>query len=245
MSRSLTLGAILRATLLAAVFASMLTAAFHSLVTEPVIDQAIALEEQHQHALGMPEEEPAVSRPAQKLGLILGWGIYGLTFGLLFAAAYQAARGLLPAASEAAKGLWVTVLAYGSVVLLPALKSPANPPGQGDPETIGYRQALFLGLMLLGVVGSAAAIAAAHRFGPSTRRALLASALTWLVAAVMLVGLLPPSPDALTMDAGIVMTFRQLSLAGLTLFWLAFAVLFSWMVSRRTEASLHPAPTTA
>jgi hypothetical protein len=33
--------------------------------------------------------------------------------------------------------------------LVPALKYPANPPAVGDPETIYYRESLYIGLLTI------------------------------------------------------------------------------------------------
>ena len=90
----LSLGTILKGALIAGLAAAMTTAIFHLIVTEPLIDQAIALEETH-HQEGTAEgehQQPIVSRQAQKGGLVAGFLIYGLVWSLLMGIAYHAAH---------------------------------------------------------------------------------------------------------------------------------------------------------
>ena len=39
------------------------------------------------------------------------------------------------------------------MAIFPFLKYPANPPGVGEPESIGYRQTLYVGFIALAVLG--------------------------------------------------------------------------------------------
>lgn len=234
MQSALPLGSVLKAALLAAIFAAMVTAGFHSFATEPVIERAIALEEAHAHAMGEAEEPPVVSREVQRGGLILGYGLYGLAWGLMFGVAYMAARRFLPAA-EGRRALWVAAIAYVCVGLLPMLKYPANPPGVGDPGTIEYRQGLYLALLGLGVLAGAVSIAVARMRQQNAMQSLVASAAVLLVAAGLLLALLPGNPDEVTVPLDLLSQFRLFSVVGVTLFWGVFAVGFAWLISRAVQ----------
>ena len=115
--RPLPLGTILKAAIIAGVLAGLTVAVFHLIVTEPIIDQAIALEEQQAHGAG-GHEEPIVSRRVQKGGLILGYLLYGLTWALPFGVVYQVAQRWLPADSRMKQGLLLVFIAYWSVSLV-------------------------------------------------------------------------------------------------------------------------------
>ena len=152
--REVSLGTILKAAIIAGLLAGLTVSVFHLVVTERLIDQAIEMEEQQAHAPGAAahdEEEPIVSRRVQKGGLVLGYLLYGLTWALPFGVVFQLARRWLPNASGMKQGLVLAFFAYWAVCLLPFLKYPANPPGVGDPETIGYRQTLYLGFLVLSI----------------------------------------------------------------------------------------------
>jgi predicted cobalt transporter CbtA len=229
------LSSVLWSALLAGVVAGLAAAAFHFFATEPVIDRAITLETIRHQAAGT-FEEPMVSRGVQQVGLFVGFVIYGLTWSLLFGATFHVTKRWLPAWSVLKRGLFLALAAYWSVALFPFLKIPANPPGVGDPETINLRQGLYLSALVLGVLGTALAIAIARspRYGWRPAFAFLA------VFAIVVYIALPGNPDAIEMPMQIVLTFRALSIAGLTLFWavlgLTFGALLRW---QSTRPALH------
>jgi predicted cobalt transporter CbtA len=231
----LSLGTVLKAALIAGVVAGMAAATFHFVATEPLIDRAIALETARQ---GATHEEPMISRDVQHLGLFLGFLLYGLTWSLMFGAAYHLVQRWLPAWSALKRGLLVAAAAYWSVALLPFLKYPANPPGVGDPDTIALRQGLYLGILALSI-GATVLAAAFARSGPRRWRPALAGLVAY-GAVVYLV--LPANPDAITMPGEIISAFRWLSIAGLTVFWAVFGLTFGALLQRRArQVTLRPA----
>src|SRR5438067_12367802 len=83
------LGTALKAAVLAALLAALIAAAFHELVSEPLIEQAIQLEAARQP--GQPEEE-VVSRPVQRAGLVLALALYGVTWALALGGVFALAQ---------------------------------------------------------------------------------------------------------------------------------------------------------
>jgi predicted cobalt transporter CbtA len=215
----LSLGSVMRAALLAGVAAGLLAALFNFILTEPIIDRAITLETLRHQAEGT-YEEPMVSRGAQQVGLFVGFVLFGLTWSLLLGAAYHISQRWLPAWSRLGRGLLLAALGLWAVALFPALKYPANPPGVGDPDTIGYRQALYLGFLGLSVAAALVASIVAYRRGWRVGVAVLA------VVSLVLFVAMPPNPDPLTMPADIVIPFRLFSALGLCVFWAAMGLVF-------------------
>jgi hypothetical protein len=195
-----------------------IASAFHGLFTEPVIDRAIAAEKGRAAAQpGHHGEEPVVSRRAQKIGLVAGLLLYGATWGLLVGLAVHATQGWAPRTwSSARHGAVLAGLLGWSVAIFPSLKYPANPPGVGDPASIGYRQTLYVGFIALAVLGLALAAALGRRTG-----GWLAPALLYAAWASGLYVLMPANPDPVPLFQAIVGPFRALSLAGLAIFWAA------------------------
>jgi predicted cobalt transporter CbtA len=227
----LSLGSVMRAALLAGVAAGLLAAVFNFILTEPIIDRAITLEALRQQAEGS-YEEPMVSRGTQQVGLFVGFLLLGLTWSLLLGAAYHIAQRWLPGWSRLGRGLLLAGLGLWAVALFPGLKYPANPPGVGDPETIGYRQALYLGFLGLSVVGTVVAYAVAYRRGWRIGLAVLA------VISLVLFVAMPPNPDPLTMPADIVTPFRVFSVLGLCVFWAVMGLVFGALLPAEREAPL-------
>lgn len=236
------LGAVLRAAVVAGLIAGLGVAGFHWLLTEPVIDRAIEIETRLSQARGTPAEEPVVSRRAQRVGLVFGFLLYGATSGLLFGVLFHLTRAWRPLAwTGARRGFLLAVLAAWSVGVFPLLKYPANPPGVGDPETIGYRQGLYLGFIGLSVIGAVLAFGLQRSLSHMGRWAWPAALVLYLVYLVVVYWAMPANPDPVRMPAQVVRPFRALSLAGLVLFWTilaaAFGVLARDRVPRAVEGS--------
>jgi len=136
--------------LAAGLVAGVLAGLVGLLAGEPALDRAVELESA---AAGASAEVagPAVSRGGQRAGLVVGTALAGLAIGALFGVAAAWAVGRI------AGGAWTRSLKLGAVlvatvVVLPAVKYPANPPGAGDPATLSARTTLYLGLVTLGLV---------------------------------------------------------------------------------------------
>lgn len=219
-------GAILLAVAAAGMLAGLVAGVFHYVATEPVIERAIVLEDSMHH--DATDEAPVVTRDVQRKGGIVGWVLYGLFVGLIFGAVYALARPQVNGAGLVLNAILVALAACWLVGLFPFLKYPANPPGVGDPDTIGYRQALFVLFWVLSVGGVLMAGWADRLLRPrlSGMQRYVAVAALYAIYAVVLFIAMPPNPDPVEMPADLVNTFRLLSAAGLALFWLVLGASF-------------------
>ncbi|MBM2825984.1 MAG: hypothetical protein HW403_48 [Dehalococcoidia bacterium] len=235
---------ILTRSLLAGLVAGAILAIFHLAFTEPVIDMAIGYES----ALGgmSAPDAPApthadVSRSVQRVGLVVGFVAYGVFLGALFGAAYYVSRRLRVIDGAKGNGAVMGAMAYWAVALIPFLRYPANPPAVGDPESIGQRQALFLSVMGLALVGVALTLAMKALL--SSRGALAGrQPLQWAVClagyGLYSLGLylaMPPNPDSIPIPMDVVTSFRALSMIGLTIFWATMTAVFLWMQRRERQ----------
>lgn len=240
------LGGALKVTLVAGLLAGLLASVFHQLLTEPVIDRAIAAEQAR--AAAQPghahEETPVVSRGGQKIGLAVGLLLYGLTWGLLIGLGLYATRDSAPSGwSLGRRGLLVAGLGGWSVALFPFLKYPANPPGVGEAATIGSRQALYVGFIVLALIGIglAAAIRQAVRGSARGMRGWIAPVAFYAVWALGIYALMPPNPDPVEVSETIMRPFRALSLAGLVVFWGGFSLALAYLGRERTHGPVRAA----
>ena len=239
----MTFPTVFRAAVAAGVVAGLLLGLFHLVATEPVIDAAIAIEE----AAAMPHsvaEEPVVSRDTQRVGLILGFLLYGLALGVLFCGAFFLVHRALPLESPALKAALLALAGYWCLALVPFLKYPANPPGVGDPETIQFRQGVALLLMVLLLAGAALSL-----YLPRWIRGLSPWAIVVanVLFASLLLAVLPANIDPVEMPLELVDQFRILSLTGLSLFWSVFSALIVWQLRAAGQdpaASLRERPAT-
>lgn len=212
--------------LVAGVIAGLAAATFHFVVTEPVIDRAITLETVRHQAEGT-YEEPMVSRELQKVGLFVGFLIYGLTWSLLFGPVFHVVQRWLPGRGSLQRGAFLAGAALWSTALFPFLKYPANPPGVGDPDTITFRQALYLSVLVVSVLGTVFAVALAHARGWRPGAAFL------IIFSSAVYVLLPANPDAIRTSPDVLWTFRVLSVVGLAVFWAVLGLSFGLLLQRQ------------
>ena len=183
--------------MLVGLLAGLLVFAFGKFFGEPQVDRAISFETMLREAkakaaeakgIHVVEEPELVSRPVQAgWGLFTGVTVYSTAFGglfaLVFAAVHRRAVDLGPRATSA---LLATV-GFASVYVIPNLKYPANPPSVGEPETIGYRTALYLLMLALSV--ATMVVASVQRKRLATRYGRWTAALTaiafYLVAMIV------------------------------------------------------------
>lgn len=235
---SRSLGNIILSAVVVALIAGLLVAVFQFVLTEPIMERSIEIEKSLRQVQEVTGETLLVDRNAQRAGLFLGFVMYGLTWGLLFGVLYHVVQNRLRDISTSLRSLVPVLLTGWSVALFPFLKYPANPPGVGDPETIQYRQTLYLAFIALSAVITCLAFVIQRYLGRpgATGRSTWSK---WAIVlgayaapAVVLYTAFPPNPDAILMPADLVWTFRVLSFAGQALFWLAYAAGFAWFAVR-------------
>src|SRR3954464_10440323 len=160
----------IRRGLAAGLLAGLLAGLFAFVTGEPLLDQAIGLEESaHQQAQAFATHEhegdghtPAdggevFSRSTQKVGLFFATGLSGAFVGGLFGLAFAYLRGRLDSGSDWTRSLSLAAAIFIGAALIPFLKYPANPPTIGDPATIGARTAAYfamVGLSLLAILAA-------------------------------------------------------------------------------------------
>ena len=189
-------------------------------------------------AAGLPEhgEEEVFSRSIQKVGLFFAMGLSGVFVGGLFGMAYAYFRGRLASGSEWNRSLSLAGATFVGAFLIPFVKYPANPPGVGDPATIGSRTVSYfamVALSLLVVLGAwYAARALRVRGGVNAPARHLAVGLGAAVAVGVLFLVLPAAPDPGEFPAGLLWDFRLSSLGTQLVLWTGLGVAFGLLSER-------------
>ena len=212
----------------AGLLAGLLAGAVATFFGEPQLDRAIALEPAGSGV-------PLVARDTQRVGLLVATALYGVALGGMFALAFAALRGRVRGLGDRALALGLGGVLFVAVGLVPFAKYPANPPGVGDPGTVGARTWLYLTMVAVGLLAALAAWRAARRVaasrGPWARRGVAAGVFLGTVAVAWL--LLPgaqPAPPGFPAD--VLWSFRAAALATQAVMWAALAALFAGMVER-------------
>jgi predicted cobalt transporter CbtA len=243
--------------MLVGVVAGLLVFGFSKVFGEPQVDRAIAFEtamdeakDKAQVAAGMPAAEPEpelVSRQVQaSFGLLTGVVVYSTAFGGLFALVFACANGRVGNVSPRAVSALLATGGFIAIYIVPILKYPANPPSVGEPETIGYRTALYFLMMLVSIVAMVGAVIMRRRLVPrygDWSAALMAAGAYIVVIAVaqLLLPAIDEVPDAFPAVA--LWKFRVASLGMQVIMWATIGLLFGALTERAMAAN-HRYPAT-
>jgi predicted cobalt transporter CbtA len=207
-------------TLLSGAIAGTLLGLINQVMVEPFVDDAIKIETQNMISDGKMVDSQEVNsiRLWQKGGEIVAGTILGTSIGALLGLVFVYARNSLPGSNNKKKGIILAGIMFFVLFLVPSLKYPSNPPAIGDPETIVYRQSLYIGM--LAVSGfSALGLALLYRNTNQKESKKVVIPLIYVAIVSIAFIILPPNPDDITISMGLVMNFRIVSTLTMGLFW--------------------------
>jgi predicted cobalt transporter CbtA len=222
--------------MLVGLVAGLVVFAFARWTGEPQVDRAIAFEASMDQARGEPAEPEMVSRKIQRgLGLLAGAVTYSSALGGIFGLVFAFSQGRFGVSSPRALALWIAVLGYISVALVPSLKYPANPPSVGSLETIGMRTAAYFLAIALSLASMTLSLQLARRL---TRRfgvwnGSLLAVFLFVLLTVTLSSFLPAVDEVpQAFPASLLWKFRIASGEMQLLLWGTLGVLFGWLTER-------------
>jgi predicted cobalt transporter CbtA len=225
-------------TLLAGAIAGTILGAINQVAVEPYIERAIELEMLQQNTLAESDQvinpaEFAAYRLWQRGGEIIAGTILGLSIGSLYGIVFAYTRGSVSGTNNnnKKKALIVAGIMWLVLFLVPALKYPPNPPAVGDPETIYYRQSLYVaflaisGFSALGLAFLCRKMMVAS--SNNTKKAMIIiipSAYAAIMAGAYLA--MPANPDPINAPIDLVVGFRITSAITISMFWAILGVIF-------------------
>jgi predicted cobalt transporter CbtA len=229
-------------TLSSGVIAGIILALLNLGIVEPTIDKAISLEVQKQVSSGenVNMSELIDYRYWQKAGAFAGGSIYGAGLASLFGVIFVFARNKLPGKNNKQKAIFLAGIMWFVLFLMVALKYPANPPAVGDPETIYYREILYVAyIMTSGFVALGMAVIWI-RTRMNSKRIII----PLMYAAIMVTAyfVMPSNPDKIEISMNLIQTFRILTAITIGVFWgvlgITFGSLWDKLLSKeQTEAT--------
>jgi hypothetical protein len=228
--------------MLCGLVAGLLVFLFAKYFGEPNVDGAIAVEDQIARAAGEPPEPVLVSRTLQATwGLFTGTMVFSIAMGGIYALVYAFAWGRLGRLGARAAAALIALGGFVVLYLMPYLKYPANPPSVGNPDTIGYRTALYFGVLVLSIVALVAALnlgrALLGRLGRwHAAMAGVAASLVIMVVVDLAMPNINEVPDIF--PAVLLWQFRLVALGMQVILWTALGLLFGEL----TERALARAP---
>src|ERR671919_1631917 len=214
-------------TLLAGAIAGTILGIINQVAVEPYIEQAIELEMRNTAQSGqvIDPAEFAAYRFWQKGGEIIAGTILGLSIGSLYGIVFAYTRGSISGTNNKKKALIVASIMWFVLFLMPALKYPPSPPAVGNPETIYYRQSLYVAFLAISGF-SALGLAFLYRkmASSNTKKAIIPSAYAAIMAGAYLA--MPANPDPINAPIDLVIGFRITSAITISMFWALLGVIF-------------------
>jgi predicted cobalt transporter CbtA len=222
--------------MLAGIIAGLLVFALGRWIAEPQLERAIAFETSVDHAKGEAPEPEVVSRRIQKsIGLLTGTVVYGTAMGSIFGLVFAFAYGRTGITNPKALSALMAGMGFIAIVLVPALKYPANPPSVGNPETIDVRTGAFFLLIVSSIATMIFSIQIERRlhsrFGGWN--ASLVAAVGFIVMMSVISHFLPEFDEVPAgFPATLMWRFRIAALEMQTVMWATLGLLFGWLTER-------------
>jgi predicted cobalt transporter CbtA len=241
--------------LLAGLVAGIIAFGVAFVVGESSVNASIAIEESGSADPGHDRAQPAMSRSQDTvvprslqstLGLLTGTTVAGVTLGGLIGVLSAAALGRLGRLGIRGTVLVVTTLGFVSCYLLPSLAYPPNPPSIGQPDTIGYRTALYFSFVAISVIAALAALLAgrslAVRWG--SWYASIAAGAGYLVLTLVALRLMPTYNEVpADFPAAVLYDFRRASLITQLALWAVLGLTLAELVHRLAKRAQLSSPT--
>lgn len=224
--------------LVAGAVAGLAFAVFAHLVGEPWVERAIAVEDHMVAAAGTASvDQPVVDRIVQRTaGLLTASLVQGIAVGGLLALVLAVALGRWwPELSARSTIAVLGLIGFVTVVAVPFLVYPANPPGASDDSTIGVRTGLHLAVVAVSLAAAAGAAVLRRRtlshLGP--RAASVGACLVYGVVVALAALVLPPVDEAPPDFPTVVIDgFRLASFGGQLVLWTTLCVVLGALVER-------------
>ena len=221
--------------LISGAFAGLIHGTVNFAIVEPYLDQAIGIENQNLFATGEEKDtsefwvEYEGYRIWQKSGQILAGVILGTSIGALFGIVFALSRNSLPGNNDVKKALVLAGVMWFTMVVIPFLKYPANPPTVGDPETVVLRSILYLSFITISGFGAVGFYKLSQKF-QSKRKLVAIIGYSIFISVVFFV--MPENPDEITAPMDLVNEFRIMSFLGVTSFWISIGVILGLFWNR-------------
>ena len=209
-------------------------------LVEPYLDKAIETEVQNSINAGeeVNLEEYVSYRFWQKGGEIAAGTILGMTFGSLLGIVFVFGKKII-SGSNIKKALVLSGVIWLVIFMIPAMKYPANPPTVGDPDTIYYRQFLFISFILISGFTALGVSIIYTKIKSKVSIKFLTVSIIYTIVMIGVFIVTPPNPDMNTVPAGLVNGFRITSMLTMTIFWIILGLTFGliWEKLKSHETS--------
>lgn len=203
-------------------------------VVEPFIDKAIELEIQNdiQADQTVNMNEITDYRTWQKGGEIVGGLVYGISLSSLFGIVFAYSRKSLPGNNAKLKAIFLASIMCLVLFIVPALKYPSNPPAVGEPNTIYYRQSLFVAFLVISGLSALGVTVLVKKLNQTVPKKIVIACATYGAIMIMSYIVMPSNPDKISISMNLIETFRLVSAGMIVMFWGVLGLIFGTLWHR-------------
>ncbi len=220
---------IIAVTLLAGFASGLLYGLLNILFVTPYIEKATELEAIRSGFNLGPEY--FAYRTWQLQGGLLAALLVGIAYSALYTLVYILSKSIDKGVKRA---VMLALIIWMVIYLVPAIKYPANPPGVGEPDTIYYRQIIFVTYLLVSSISALALALIRTRLTNSNNRIKRDVIIITTYSLIMFTAyiLMPNNPDPINTDSSILLGFRVSSALTVLVLWLMLGLTSSLLWSK-------------
>jgi predicted cobalt transporter CbtA len=148
-----------------------------------------------------------------------------MTFGSLLGIVFVFGKKII-SGSNIKKALVLSGVIWLVIFIITTIKYPANPPTVGDPDTIYYRQFLFISFIL---ISGFTALGLSIIYTKIKSKISIKFLTVSIIYTIVMIGVFiatPPNPDKITAPTDLVNGFRIMSMLTMTIFWIILGLTF-------------------
>lgn len=227
--------------LLSGVIGGAFLGIINQVIVEPFIDRAVNIETQRDIAAGHTIDPAEILRYRtwQKSEEVVAAIILGTSLGALFGIVFAYSRRSLPGRSYVKKAVFLAGIMWFVLFFITSLKFPPNPPAVGEPETLYYRQTLYIAFISISGFSALGLAFLYRRLGIISKNSKSGSIkgiiaknkknvipLSYTIIMICAYIGLPANPDPITAPLDLVTGFRIASVFTMAAYWGMMAVIF-------------------
>jgi predicted cobalt transporter CbtA len=239
--------------LLAGLVAGVFAFGVAFVVGESSVNASIAVEDSatagHSHgapAEPAPADDVVVPRSLQStLGLLTGTTVAGVTLGGLVGVLSALTLGRFGSTGPRLTTLFVAATGFVALYVIPTLAYPANPPGVGQSDTIGYRSTLYFIMVAISIIAVVIAVLVGRRLAVRWGGwyASLVAIAGYLLVTLTAIALMPSYNEVpATFPATVLYEFRRASFVTQLALWAVLGVVLAELAHRLVQSRNPQSP---
>ena len=214
--------------IISGVIAGLVLAGINMIIVEPLIDKAIEIETSNAMNSGenVDMEELTLTRIWQKSGSFIAGALMGVAFGSALGIVYLFILKKVLVSNDAKSAFLLSLVMCAVLFVIPFLKYPGNPPAVGNPETIYYRETLYVGFLAVSSIAALGVGILYYKLKNTYNRINIVVPLIYLALIGLAFVVFPPTPDNMSISMDLVNSFRIASGMTMVLFWIVLGISF-------------------